>query len=315
MSNPAGFRDPRVFIPFLLITLIWSSTWIVIKDQLGPDPATAVPPPWSVSYRFAIASAAMFVLAAATGTSLRLGRNGHLLAVLLGILQFCLNFNLVYFAEQYVTSGIVAVVFALLMVPNAALAWLFFRQPVSMRFVAGSLVALCGIGMLFVQEVRASGADPAATLTGIGFTLLGVLSASSANVLQLAPGLRSRPIAAMLAWGMLYAATLTGAFAWIGWGPPTAELRLGYWVGLAYLGVIASAITFYFYFGIVRAVGPAKAAYSSVLIPIIAMTISTIAEGYHWTPLAILGALLALAGLVIALRTARAPAPAVPPGD
>jgi drug/metabolite transporter (DMT)-like permease len=315
VSEEAGFRDPKVLLPFILITLIWSSTWIVIKDQLGPDPATAVPPPWSVSYRFAIASAAMFVLATATGANLRIGRNGHMLAVLLGILQFCLNFNLVYFAEQYVTSGIVAVVFALLMVPNAALAWLFFRQPISARFVAGSLVALCGIGLLFVQEVRASTADPVATLTGIGFTLLGVLSASSANVLQLAPGVRGRPIAAMLAWGMLYAATLTGAFAWIGWGPPTADPRLGYWVGLAYLGIVASAVTFFFYFGIVRAVGPAKAAYSSVLIPIIAMAISTVAEGYRWTTLAVLGALLTLTGLVIALRTARTTVPAAPPGD
>jgi drug/metabolite transporter (DMT)-like permease len=235
--------------------------------------------------------------------------------VLLGILQFCLNFNLVYFAEQYVTSGIVAVVFALLMVPNAALAWLFFRQPVSARFVAGSLVALCGIGLLFAEEVRASTADPTATLIGIGFTLLGVLSASSANVLQLAPGIRSRPIAAMLAWGMLYAATLTGTFAWIGWGPPTADPRLGYWIGLLYLGIVASAVTFFFYFGIVRAIGPAKAAYSSVLIPIIAMTISTVAEGYRWTTLAILGAIFTLAGLVIALRTARAPVAAAPPGD
>jgi drug/metabolite transporter (DMT)-like permease len=108
---------------------------------------------------------------------------------------------------------------------------------------------------------------------------------------------------------------LNAAFAWIGWGAPTAEARIGYWVGLAYLGVIASALTFFFYFGIVRAVGPARAAYSSVLIPIIAMAISTVAEGYRWTELAIAGALLALAGLLIALFTARPPAPATPPGD
>ena len=301
-----GFRDPKVLLPFILVTLIWSSTWIVIKDQLGADPATAVPSPWSVTYRFGIASLAMFAIALATGAGLRVGRGGHCYAALLGVPQFFLNFNLVYAAEQHVTSGIVAVVFALLMVPNALFARLFFHQPISGRFIAGSLVALTGIALLFVQEVRASAADRSETLIGIGFTLLGVLAASSAYVLQLAPGVRNRPIAAMLAWAMLYGALLNAAFAWAGWGPPKFELRAGYWIGLLYLGVMASAVTFFFYFRIIRAIGPAKAAYSSVLIPIIAMAISTVAEGYRWTALAAAGGVLALLGLVIALRTSRA---------
>ena len=309
MTEGSGLRDPKVLFPFILVTLIWSSTWIVIKDQLGADPATAVPSPWSVTYRFAIASLAMFAIAKVTDAGLRLGRGGHLLAAVLGIPQFFLNFNLVYAAEQHVTSGIVAVVFALLMVPNALFAWLFFRQPVSTRLILGSLVALAGIGLLFVQEVRASATDQSETLIGIGFTLLGVLAASSANVLQLAPGVRNRPIAAMLAWAMLYGALLNAVIAWAGWGPPRFEPRPGYWIGLLYLGVMASAVTFFFYFRIIRAIGPAKAAYSSVLIPIIAMAISTVAEGYRWTTLAAAGGALAMIGLVIALRTARPPAP------
>jgi len=313
-ETSAGFRDPKVLLPFILITLIWSSTWIVIKDQLGSDPATAVPPAWSVVYRFAIASLAMFALARATGASLALDRSGHALAALIGVPQFFLNYNLVYAAEQYVTSGLVAVVFALLILPNTALAWLFFRQPVTGRFAAGSLVALAGIALLFVQEVRASGAATAATLVGIGFSLLAVLAASAANVMQLAPSVRSRPIAAMLAWAMLYAALLDAAYAWSVFGKPVAEARVGYWLGLAYLGIVASALAFFLYFRIVRAVGPAKAAYSSVLIPILAMAISTVAEGYVWTPLAAAGGVLALAGLVVALMSGR-PQPAPPPGD
>lgn len=312
-ETPRGFRDPKVLLPFILITLIWSSTWIVIKDQLGADSETAVPPPWSVTYRFVIASTAMFALAWATGVGVRIGREGQLLAMVIGVPQFFLNFNLVYAAEQYVTSGIVATVFALLVVPNTVLAWLFFRQPVTARFLLGSTVALCGIALLFVQEVRAAAGTAGMTLVGIGYTLIGVLSASSANVLQLAPKVRSRPVAALLAWSMLYAALLNAAVAWAGWGPPTIEPRIGYGIGLLYLGVIASALTFFFYFGIVRAVGPAKAAYSSVLIPIVAMAISTVAEDYRWTPLAAAGGVLVLTGLLIALRAGRAPAP--PPGD
>ena len=106
---------------FILITLIWSSTWIVIKGQLG-----TVPPVWSVSYRFLIAGIAMLVLARLTGASLWLGRAGFVLAALLGTFQFVVNYSFVYASELYITSGLAAVVFALLVAPNAALAWLFF---------------------------------------------------------------------------------------------------------------------------------------------------------------------------------------------
>ena len=163
MTLPTGgFRDPKVLLPFLLITLIWSSTWIVIKDQLGTVPAS-----WSVTYRFAIATAAMFAYAAAVDATLRLSRRGHIVALLFGVPQFCLNFNFVYFAEHHVTSGLVATVFALLMVPNSALAWLFLNERVTGRFMAGSAVACAGVALLFVQEMRASTAPTAEVAFGL----------------------------------------------------------------------------------------------------------------------------------------------------
>ncbi|MDQ3140324.1 MAG: DMT family transporter, partial [Pseudomonadota bacterium] len=89
-------------------------------------------------------------------------------------------------------------------------------------------------------------------------------------------------------------------------GPPTFENRFGYWAGLIYLGLFASALAFTFYIGIIRAVGPGKAAYSSVIVPIIAMALSTVFEGYRWSMLAVAGGVLAMIGLVIALRARRA---------
>ena len=303
-----GFRDPKILLPFLLVTLIWGSTWIVIKDQLG-----AVPPVWSVSYRFLIAGAAMIAIARVTGAGLGIGRAGHGFAVLLGVLQFVLNYNLVYLAEQYITSGLAAVVFALLVVPNAALAWAFFGQRVSARFAVGSAVAMAGVALLFVQEVRLSAVPTGAILAGLGFTLLAVLAASISNVMQLTPAMKARAIAPMLGWAMLYGATIDAAVAWATAGPPVIEARLGYWLGLLYLGLIASSLAFWLYYGIIRRIGPARAAYSSVLIPVIAMAISTVAEGYRWSILALAGGLLAVAGLLIALKSGR-PGP-VPPSD
>jgi len=307
-ARQAGFRDPRILFPFLLITLIWSSTWIVIKDQLG-----VVPPIWSVCYRFAIAGAAMMIIARMTGMRLGLGRGGHGWAALLGLLQFVLNYNLVYYSELYITSGLAAVVFALLVVPNSALAWLLFGERITLRFAAGSAVAMAGVALLFVQEMRQSATPPAEVLAGLGLVLLAVLAASASNVMQLAAGMKARPIAPMLGWAMLYGAAMDAGFALASVGPPTVESSAGYWLGLVYLGVVASALAFWLYYGIIRAIGPAKAAYSSVLVPIIAMAISTVAEGYRWSALALAGGALALAGLVIALRSSRAPPP--PPAD
>ncbi|PSJ42290.1 DMT family transporter [Allosphingosinicella deserti] len=294
----AGLLQPKVLFPFLLVTCIWGSTWLVIRDQLGIVPAA-----WSVTYRFTIAAAAMFAYARWTGASLRIGREGHMLALLFGIPQFCLNFNFVYAAEHHITSGLVAVVFALLLVPNSIFGWLFLKQRLTGGFLVGSLVAVAGVALLFVQELRASATSRSEVLIGIGVTLLGVLSASSSNVLQGTERLRTRPISAMLAWGMFYGVLCDAAIAWILHGAPVVEMRAGYWAGLVYLGLLASAIAFTLYFGIIRAIGPARAAYSSVLIPIIAMALSTLFEDYHWSPLAVAGGVLALAGLVIALRS------------
>jgi len=308
VSDSATFRDPRILLPFLVITLIWGSTWIVIKDQLG-----TVPPVWSVSYRFLIAGAAMMAIARFTGAGLGIGRAGHALAVLIGVLQFVLNYNLVYLAELYITSGLAAVVFALLVLPNALLARAFFGERVTVRFIAGSGVAMAGVALLFVQEVRSAAVPTAAVLAGLGFTLLAVLAASVSNVMQLSRAMKARPIAPMLGWAMVYGALIDAAIAWAVVGPPAVETRIGYWLGLLYLGLVASALAFWLYFGIIRRIGAAKAAYSSVLIPVIAMAISTVAEGYRWSALAIAGGVLAVAGLVIALRAGRV-AP-VPPSD
>ncbi len=308
-----GFRDPKVLLPFLLVTLIWSSTWIVIKDQLGANPETAVPPVWSVTYRFLISGAAMLLGGWLMGQGLRLGRGGHVLAVLLGTLQFVVNYNFVYASELYITSGLAAVVFALLVVPNSLLAWLLFGQRVTAGFVLGSAIAMAGVAALFIQEVRAAATATPDVLKGLGFVLVAVLGASGANVMQLMPAVRGRPIAPLLGWAMLYGALLDGLFGWIVVGPPVVEARAGYWIGLVYLGLVASALAFWLYFEIIRKIGPARAAYSSVLIPIIAMLISTVLEDYVWSPLAIAGGLLGLIGLVVALRAGPAPASATPP--
>ena len=304
MSQSARPNSMRlsVLIPFAATTLIWGSTWIVIADQLG-----VVPPTWSVTYRFLLAGITLAGWALWKGEGFRLPPRGFAFAAVLGLFQFVLNFNFVYRAEAHVTSGLVAVVFALLLVPNAILGRIFLGQRLGRQLLVGSVIAVVGIVLLFLHEIRG---DPSATrevLLGIGLTLVGVLCVSVANVMQATETARAFPMITTLGWAMLIAVAINALFALTVAGPPVIEWRLGYLLGVAWLGIAGSAIAFTLYFGVIRVIGPAKAAYSSVLVPVLAMLFSTLFEGYRWSWLAAAGALLAGVGLVTAL-SARRPA-------
>lgn len=291
----------HVLIPFAIVTLIWGSTWLVIRDQLG-----VVPPSWSVSYRFLVAGVALFLWAAVRRESGRIDARGLGFAAALGLAQFVMNFNFVYRAEQFITSGLVAVTFALLLIPNSLFARIFLGQRLGRQLVVGSAVAMAGVALLFLHEVRSDPHGPATALTGIGLTLCAILSASSANVMQGTQTARRYPMLRTTAIAMLMGAAFDAAWAWFTVGPPVMEWRAGYVAGILYLGLAASALAFPLYFGVIRIIGPAKSAYSSVIVPVIAMALSTAFEGYRWSPLAAGGAALAAVGLVIAL-TARRP--------
>ena len=292
--EPADFRS--VALPFAIFTAIWGSTWIVIRYQLGD-----VPPQWSVAYRFVIATAGMFALAAIKRDRLNLGWKGLVAATVLGFTQFCINFNAVYLAERHITSGVVATVFALLLIPSTLMAWIWLGHRPNSRFLWSSLVSVIGMLLLFLHELREHGASAQQISSGILLTFVGMLGASTANVLQARPEIRRFPLFGLLAWSMAAGAVIDSAVAFALTGPPVLDARPSYWAGLFYLALFASVLNFSLYYPVVRKLGPGKAAYSSVLVPIIAMGFSTWLENYRWTPVTIAGALLALGGMVVAL--------------
>lgn len=295
---PAG----GVALPFALATLIWGSTWLVIEYQLPHAPAA-----WSVCWRFALAAAAMAVAARAAGQPLRLDGGGQRLAALVGLSQFALNYLLVYAAEARIASGLVALVFALMIAPNALLGHRFLGQPVSRRFLAGSGVAVAGIALLFAHELRGGAAlPPGRVAAGIGFSVAGLLASSVGNVLQGTAAARRAPSASLLAWAMGYGALADALVAWAVAGPPRPPASAAYWLGLGYLALFGSALSFFCYYRVIRAVGPARAAWATVLIPVIAMALSTLFEGYRWSVAAGAGAALTVAGLAVAV-SARSP--------
>ena len=301
MSHPFGHSllSLKVQIPFWICTLIWGTTWFVIRGQLG-----IVPPSWSVTYRFGVSALAMFAYAWFTDQKLTLDARQQRFVILFGVAQFVFNFNFVYRAEAHITSGLVAILFALLIVPNTLLARIILGLRATKQFYMGSSVAIAGIALLFINEYRQGGGGDT-VLLGIGLTLLGVLSASIANILQATRRAHEMPMAAMLAWGMTWGTLANALWAWTSVGSPTIEWSATYIGGVLYLGIAASAVAFMAYFSVIRMIGPGPAAYSGIVTPVIAMVISTLFEQYHWTGIAAGGGALAMAGLVIALSARR----------
>ncbi len=291
----------KIILPFVLTGTIWGSTWFVITGQIDGVPAA-----WSVFYRFALATPALFLVAFVMNRRLLLTRPEHRLAVLVGLFQFSGNFLFVYHAELYVTSGIVAMMFGLLMVPNALFARWFLGERVQGGFVMGSLIAIVGVSFLLAHEYLANpdaGVVGGNVGLGIVLAMLGILSASVANVIQANPVGRAVPMVSLLAWAMLYGTVFDFGFAFITAGAPPLPTDTGYWIGIVYLALIGSVITFPLHYNLVREIGAGRTAYNSILTISVAMAISTLFEDYRWTALTIGGVALAVVGMVLALRS------------
>ncbi len=247
----------------------------------------------------------MFVLALAMRQNLRMGRSAHYGALTLGLLQFCLNFNFVYAAEGHITSGLVAVLFALLVIPNAVLGKIWLGKAVARHFWIGSAIACIGIALLILREYRVAAVDADQVLLGTALTLVAVMCASLSNVLQASSRMDSFPVITVSAWSMLYGSLFDAGWSLHNHGLPVWDTRPEYLVGVLYLGLVGSVVTFPLYFSLIRSIGPGKAAYTSVIIPVIAMLLSTIFEDYQWSQLAAIGGALTIAGLLVAMQKNR----------
>ncbi len=290
----------RVIVPFILTGTIWGSTWLVITGQIDGVPAA-----WSVFYRFALATPALFLVAFLMKRRLKLTAPEHRLAAFVGIFQFSGNFLFVYHAELYVTSGIVAMMFGLLMVPNALFGRLFLGERVQGGFLIGSAIAIVGVSALLVHEWLSNpeagviGGNPG---WGIALAMLGILAASVANVIQANPTGRAVPMVSLLAWAMLYGTIFDLGFALLTAGPPPVPTSGNYWAGIVYLALIGSVVTFPLHYNLVREIGAGRTAYNSILTISVAMLLSTLFEDYRWTALTAGGMVLAVIGMVLALR-------------
>ena len=290
-------RRLPTWLLFLAPVLIWASTWHVILDQL----ASPVPVLTSVGWRFALSAVLLSAMARIQGQSLRLPRYAHGYALATGVIQYAGNYGAVYEAERYVPSGLVAVLFCLLVFMNAIAAWVLWRQPVSRRFIVASTGAVLGVALIFWPEIAATGARPNALL-GRGLSFFAVVAACVGGFFTLVLARRGLPLVPVLAWSMGYGALfLLILSVATGHGLPF-DTGWPYIASLVYLAAFGSVIAFTLYFRLAERKGAAQAALVGVMVPVIALIVSAALEGWQATPLAAGGMGLCLASLFIATR-------------
>lgn len=284
---------------FLTATAVWGSTWLAIKYQLG-----VVAPEWSVAYRFALAAILLALWCTATGRSLRFPARDHRYLAALGATLFGLNYVSVYWAEQYVTSGLVAVVFSLITFMNPIGMRIFFGTPMAGRTFVAAALGVVGVALLFLPELEQASHGGNA-MYGVAFAVFGTLVASGGNLVAMRNNAAGIAIFPSTAWGMAYGALVATIVALVQGVPQAFDASAAYLISLAYLAVFGSVVAFGAYLTLLKRVGGGPAAFVGVSTPVLAMVLSTLFEGYRWTWVAALGVVLAVIGNWLALAPTR----------
>jgi drug/metabolite transporter (DMT)-like permease len=276
--------------------LIWGSTWLVIKFQLG-----VVSPVVSVVWRFALAGVMLLAYSAIKRRPLRFSARDHLWIALQGILMFGLNYVGVYLAEQVLTSGLVAVIFSLVVAMNAVGMRVFFSKPIRITTIVAAIIGVAGVALVFWPEMHGLSSSPA-ELRGVAVAVAATAIASLGNLVATRIHRRQLPVMQINAWAMLYAAAVVALIALASGQRFSFDPSWPYVASLLYLSLFGSALAFGAYVTLIRRIGADRASYTSVAIPVIALLLSTVFEQLRWQFATFAGVALCVAGNVMMLR-------------
>jgi len=275
---------------YALTVLIWGSTWYAIEFQLG-----VVAPEVSLVYRYAAAAALLFLWCAHRGLSMRFPLQAHLRFALLGLMLFGINYVVAYHAQAYITSALTAIAFSTMVWMNILNARLFFGVRAGPRVVAGAILGIVGILVLFAPRIGELSLDD-----GIVFgSCLAVLSAALAslgNMVSQGSQRAGLPVLQSNAWGMFYGTLINASIAVASGQDFTFDPSPGYITSLAYLAVFGSIVAFGAYLTLLGRIGAHRAGYAMVLFPVVAVVISTLFEGLELDLPTVTGCCLVAAG-------------------
>lgn len=283
---------------FVLAVSIWGSTWIAITFQLGK-----VQPEASVFYRFALAALILFAFCAWRRLNLRFGPRQHLALAVQGATMFSFAYICVYYAETLVVSGLVAVGFSATPLLNMLGVRLVFGTPMSVRVAVGASLGVAGIALVFLPELMNLSSDTR-VLQGAAYTALAVLASAAGAVIATGNTKRGVPVWQAMGFAMLYGSACSLLYLVVSGKSLAFDWSASYALSLLYLAAFGSVVAFACFFVLLERIGAARAGYIGVMVPIVALVISYLFEGYAWRVQTWLGIGLSVAGNVVILRRA-----------
>lgn len=282
-------------ILYIVTVLIWGSTWLAIEFQLGDVPAQV-----SLVYRFAIAAFVMWCYCMFKGMNMRFSMTDHGFFMVLALCNFGLNYLILYWAQNYLTSAMSSIAFSTLLLMNIVNTRLFFGRRIANRIYIGALLGVVGLVALFWPDIKDLDFSSDAML-GLGLALGGTFLASLGNMASVRNSSNHVGVMQGNAWGMLYGTLALVGVVLLSDAQFTFSTEPSYVISLLYLSLFGTVIAFACYFLLLRDIGPEKASYSIVLFPIVAVILSTIFEGFLWHANTVFGFVLVLAGNAIVL--------------
>lgn len=288
--------DIRNLLLYIVTVLIWGSTWLAITWQLG-----VVDPLVSIFYRFGLSAVIILAYCVLSGRSLRFSLKNHLFMVLMGLTLFSTAYWLVYLAETMLTSALVAVVFSSMIFMNVVNGALFLKTKVRWHVVAGGIVGFVGVLLIFWPEIAGFRLNENA-FPGFILSLAGVYGASVGNIISARNQNRKMAVIPTNGFAMGYGALAMLALAVILGRPVVFDMSLRYVSSLVYLSLFGSVIAFTCYLTLIGRIGADRAAYASMLFPLVALVLSAVFEGYRWSGISLLGTLLIVGGNFMVIR-------------
>ncbi|WP_158783795.1 DMT family transporter [Pantoea sp. BAV 3049] len=278
---------------YLLVVVIWGTTWIAIFMQQGVVPVTV-----SIFWRFLVAAVAMLIVLGIMGRLRKISLRDHLFCLLQGCCVFGFNFVCFYHAAAWISSGLESVIFSMAVLYNAVNSMLFFRQRPHPNLLPAALLGLTGIVALFWHDLVATQLAPS-LLPGIGLSALGTFGFSLGNMISTRHQQRGLETMSTNTYAMFYGALVMAAISLFNGDHFMPDLSVRYLGSLLYLAIFGSVIAFGAYFTLVGRIGASRAAYSTLLFPLVALMLSTLYEGYVWHINAVIGLVLILLGNLV----------------
>jgi len=281
---------------FIATLFCWSPTWYLIKFQLG-----YVDPLVSVFYRFITASLIIFIYLIVKRKSLKFSFNQHIWFLLFGTCLYSINYVFFYTSNTYLVSAFPAIVFSTVVIMNILGEWFYFKKKPTAKTLIAATIGMIGIIIIFNKEIFNFSLSNN-THIGLFLALLGTFCASTGNMIHQRNLNNNFPLIQTIAFSMLYGSLITLLIIQLNNTELLFEFTFKYIASLTYLSVFGSIFAFIFYLKLLEKVGPGRAGYVGVVMPVIALLISIIFENLELQIDLIIGLPILLIGAVLVIN-------------